>query len=232
LVPRNRTIGPGYPAAVAYRSDPELLVLTVLRVASFPSTDVVVERTDVGRDEADAVLTDLRDRELARFRDGALSGWFLTPAGRAAASDELRAELEAAGAGPVVRSSYDEFLALNQELLHVCTDWQLLGGEGSTELNDHRDAAYDAIVISRLAAVHDKVGPILADLADALERFAGYESRLGFALERVQRGAAGGDDWADWFTKPTIDSYHTVWFELHENLLATLGIERSSEAQP
>ena len=26
-----------------------------------------------------------------------------------------------------------------------------------------------------------------------------------------------------------IDSYHTVWFELHEDLLATLGIERSSE---
>ena len=33
----------------------------------------------------------------------------------------------------------------------------------------------------------------------------------------------------DWFTKPTIDSYHTVWFELHEDLLATLGLERSSE---
>ena len=27
----------------------------------------------------------------------------------------------------------------------------------------------------------------------------------------------------DWFTRPTVDSYHTVWFELHENLLATLG---------
>jgi hypothetical protein len=26
-----------------------------------------------------------------------------------------------------------------------------------------------------------------------------------------------------------IASYHTVWFELHEDLLCTLGIERSSE---
>ena len=33
----------------------------------------------------------------------------------------------------------------------------------------------------------------------------------------------------DWFTKPMIPSYHTVWFELHEDLLATLGIERGSE---
>ncbi len=34
----------------------------------------------------------------------------------------------------------------------------------------------------------------------------------------------------DWFTKPTIDSYHSVWFELHEDLLATLGLERAKEA--
>ena len=34
----------------------------------------------------------------------------------------------------------------------------------------------------------------------------------------------------DWFTRPTIPSYHSVWFELHENLLATLGIDRAQEA--
>ena len=33
-------------------------------------------------------------------------------------------------------------------------------------------------------------------------------------------------------TKPMIDSYHSVWFELHEDLLATLGIERGSEPEP
>jgi hypothetical protein len=27
-----------------------------------------------------------------------------------------------------------------------------------------------------------------------------------------------------------IDSYHTVWFQLHEDLLNTLGIDRSTEA--
>ena len=35
----------------------------------------------------------------------------------------------------------------------------------------------------------------------------------------------------DWLTKPIIDSYHTVWFELHEDLLATLGLERGHEAR-
>ena len=45
------------------------------------------------------------------------------------------------------------------------------------------------------------------------------------AIERFAKAAGDGD----WFTKPTIDSYHTVWFELHENLLSTLGIERGHE---
>jgi hypothetical protein len=217
---------------VVYRSDPELLVLTELRVTSFPSTAMVAERAGLATPEADTVLAGLQEGELARYRDGALSGWVLTAAGRARAAERLAAELDHAGVRDVVRGAYEQFFGLNPELLHVCTDWQLIGGEGSTELNDHRDAAYDALVVSHLATIHDKVVPVLAELAAALERFGGYENRLGEALGRVQRGPAGGDDWADWFTKPTIDSYHTAWFELHENLLATLGIERSSEAQP
>ena len=43
------------------------------------------------------------------------------------------------------------------------------------------------------------------------------------ALDRVRSGDL------DWFTGVEVDSYHRVWFELHENLLATLGIERARE---
>jgi hypothetical protein len=93
-------------------------------------------------------------------------------------------------------------------------------------VNDHTDATHDAAAVAELAALDDAVQPIVADLADALGRFGGYGPRLAAALGKVQ----GGD--GDWFTKPTIDSYHTVWFELHENLLATLGIERGAEPTP
>ena len=58
---------------------------------------------------------------------------------------------------------------------------------------------------------------------DAIDRFAGYGGRLREALEKVVAGEH------EWFTKPVIDSYHTIWFELHEDLLCTLGIERASE---
>jgi hypothetical protein len=216
---------------MAYRSDPELLVLTALRVKSFASADVVASLTDVELSVVEPLLDQVRAADLVKYREGVLTGWLLTPAGRLRGAGLLSAELDAAGVRSTIRHGYEQFLSLNQEMLQVCTSWQLVGGEGSNQINDHADVDYDALVVSRLATVHDKVRPIIGDLAEALDRLAGYQIRLSAALERVQRGAAGGDDWADWFTKPTIDSYHTVWFELHENLLATLGIERSQEAQ-
>ena len=214
---------------MAYASDPELLVLTALRLKSFAPAEVVAMVADLPADQAEPILQSLLERELVKYREGVLTGWLLTPLGRAEGEKRLAAELAETGTKPAVESAYAQFLPLNADVLHICTDWQLLGGESSQTLNDHSNADYDASVIARLAELDDKLRPVLVELSDALERFATYESRLSEALSRVQAGRAGGDDWADWFTKPTIDSYHTVWFELHENLLATLGIERASE---
>ncbi|MBI2705101.1 MAG: transcriptional regulator [Actinobacteria bacterium] len=216
---------------MVHTSDPELLVLTALRLKSFAPVEVVAMAAGLPPDETEPILRSLLGRELVKHREGVLTGWLLTPAGRKEGEQRLGAELEVAGARPAVEAAYAQFLPLNSEVLHICTDWQLLGGESSQTLNDHSDADYDAAVISRLAAVDDKVQTILVELASALDRFAGYEPRLSRALARVQAGASSDDGWADWFTKPTIDSYHTVWFELHENLLATLGIERATEGR-
>jgi hypothetical protein len=61
-------------------------------------------------------------------------------------------------------------------------------------------------------------------MATTLDRFGPHRDRLRAALKRVE------DSEPDWFTSPRIDSYHTVWMQLHEDLLLALGIERSSEA--
>jgi hypothetical protein len=108
-------------------------------------------------------------------------------------------------------------------MLGVCTAWQLRDVDGAQAINDHRDAEYDKGVIDRLMGIHDRVRPVTVDLRDAIDRFAGYGGRLREALEKVVAGQH------EWFTKPVIDSYHTIWFELHEDLLCTLGIERASE---
>ena len=130
-------------------------------------------------------------------------------------------ELTAAGCRDHVHAAYERFLAINHGFLTVCTDWQLRGGP--QELNDHSDSAYDASVIARLVAIDVDVQPIVADVAAHLARFGAYGSRLASARKRVESGER------DWFTGAMIESYHTVWFELHEDLLSTLGIERSKE---
>jgi hypothetical protein len=180
----------------------------------------------VGLAEADAkpVLDQLVADGFAAYRDGKLSGFSLTKPGREEHSRLLAAELDDT-ARAEIDAAYREFLLLNTRLLSVCTEWQLRDVNGESTVNDHSDPAYDGAVIEKLADLHAEVEPICNDLREALSRFAGYGPRLAEALARVQAGDR------DWFTKPMIASYHTVWFELHEDLLCTLGIERGSEGE-
>jgi len=200
-----------------------VLVLSGLRLVGVAEPAVLAGRTNVARAELDDVLARAAAAGWARHRDGRLAGWSLTVAGRAEAGRLLAAELDGTGLRPAVAGAYGRFLAVNDDLLATCTDWQVRD-QATSRLNDHTDAVYDRGVVERLRAIDAIAQPICADLAAMLHRFEGYGARLAGALGRV---AAGG---TDWFTRPGIDSYHTVWFELHEDLLATLGIERAKEA--
>jgi hypothetical protein len=208
---------------VGHASDARFLVLHGLRLKGFAEPDAVANIVGLDPSEVDTVLKELADGELVLRREGRISGWALTPSGRERHAVLVGPDLEAAGARPVVEDAYRRFLEVNPDLLAVCTAWQLKDAGGQQQVNDHTDAEYDRQVIDRLVAVHDHVRPVTADLREAMDRFARYGTRLREAVEKV----VGGDH--DWFTKPMIDSYHTVWFELHEDLLVTLGIERSAE---
>ena len=61
-----------------------------------------------------------------------------------------------------------------------------------------------------------------AALSSQLSRFDGYAKRFAVAL-----GSAVADP--HWIASPSVDSVHTIWFELHEHLLATLGRSRADE---
>ncbi len=208
---------------VAHPSDPGFLVLHALRLKGFAEDDVVAAMTGLDVEAVSRRLKEQASDELVVRRDGRISGWSLTPAGRACHAMLVRDELDAAGARDDVQSAYDRFLHINQDMLGVCTAWQLRDVDGAQAINDHSDRDYDAGVIQRLVGIHDRVRPVTADLRDAMTRFGSYGDRLRSALEKVMAGES------EWFTKPVIDSYHTIWFELHEDLLCTLGIERSSE---
>ena len=200
-------------------SDPGFLVLHALRLKGFADTPVVAALTRLDESAAAKHLDVASNEGQATRRDGRISGWALTADGRARHAELIREELESSGTRSKVEDGYRRFLEFNNELLSVCTDWQLRNGA----LNDHADAAYDETIIGRLEYVDEQVQPVTKDLGDALERFGQYGSRFTLALDKVKKGER------DWFAKPMIDSYHTIWFELHEDLLATRGIERSME---
>ena len=197
-----------------------LLVLHALRLKGFSDADGVAALAGLSAAVVTRQLDQLQSEALTVHREGRLTGWALTRAGRLAQEAALNEELDAIGARDDVTDAYKRFLDLNNDLLGICTAWQT---KNETTLNDHSDEAYDRDVIAQLHALHEKVEPILDDLEATLDRFTGYRDRLQAALGKVSAGDA------DWFTKPLIDSYHTVWFQLHEDLLTTLGIERSQE---
>jgi hypothetical protein len=209
---------------VAHRSEPRFLVLHGLRLKGFAEAAPVAEGAGLDPAEAEDHLRALAGEGLVSRRDGRVSGWSLTPDGRGEHRRLVGEELDVSGAKAVVDGAYRRFLALNADLLGVCTAWQLRPEGDAQVVNDHGDEAYDRQVVERLAAVHRRVQPVTEDLQGHLERYGVYGPRLQAALDKV---TAGGHEW---FTKPIIDSYHTVWFELHEDLLCTLGLERSAEA--
>ncbi|MEY2430556.1 MAG: hypothetical protein QOC92_281 [Acidimicrobiaceae bacterium] len=205
---------------MADRSEPRLLVLHGLRLKGFAEVADLADLVRLEPAEVVAQLEELRGDELVLYREGRLTGWALTPAGRQAQEALLRSELAACGARDAIFDAYKRFLDLNTDLLAVCTAWQM---KDEATINDHTDAVYDKSVIDRLHVLHDRVEPIITDLEATLDRYCGYRSRLVASLERLRSGEN------EWFTKPLIDSYHTVWFQLHEDLLNSLGIERSQE---
>lgn len=207
----------------AFESSPRLLAMHALRLKGVAEADTVATMMDLEVDVATRELAELVDVGLASHRLGRISGYQLTPEGRIHGLRLLSEELDEAGVRAEVEASYGEFLTFNRDLLQVCTSWQLRPVAGVNEINDHTDAAYDATVIESLGEVHRRVQPVAETLGSLLRRFAGHSRRLQTAFDRVRAGDH------DWFTKPMFPSYHSTWFELHEDLLATLGTERASE---
>ncbi len=205
-------------------SDPGLLVLHVLRLVGLTDAAAVAQRLGLDRSVVDDHLANAAHDGFARERTGTRAGWLLTEEGRKENERLLAEELDRAGHRPALTTAYHRFGPLNRRFLGLCTAWQVIDAETGT-LNDHSDADYDRSIIDGLVRLDREIQSLCVDLADLFDRYAAYGPRLGRALARVGAGDL------DWLTKPTIDSYHTVWFELHEDLLATLGLDRSTETR-
>jgi hypothetical protein len=197
----------------------DLLVLHTLRCIGFAGPGRIAAATGLTESEVESELIDLGVGGLVTHLPGEFGGWGLTDAGRAADADRITGELDSAGARTVVTAAFDGFLVLNPELLDLCTAWQLRSVEGLMTANDHTDPSYDGRVLDRFAEFHRRAAVVCAELAAAQPRFGRYGTRL---TEALQCAAAGALE----YVADDVASYHAVWAELHEDLLATLGIPR------
>lgn len=199
------------------------LVLHTLRVGGASSPERLAETTGLPLEDVTAALTDLQAHDLGSHDEGPFGGWSITEEGRGQHRTWIDAELEGRpSARAELESSYRQFLGLNKPVLDICGEWQMRRIGDSVVINDHADAEYDASVLNRLVKVDRSVRQVIDDLTAALSRFGRYNERLSSAMER----ALAGDKAA---VTESLDSYHAVWFQLHEDLLVSLDLSRHDE---
>lgn len=191
-----------------------------LRVQGVASVERIAVAAGTSVDNAVSSLGSLRHSGLAEERSGRVSGYTLTAKGADVVDQLLTAE--GLRGDPELNECYERFMLINERVLKASTDWQVRR-DGSAEVaNDHSDPRYDASVIDRLCQLHARAKRCLEAVACRAPRFAPYAVRLDRCVERLCEGDHSA------FTGLLAESYHTVWFELHQDLLLTLGIEREA----
>ena len=142
-----------------------------------------------------------------------------TPEGTAAAAGLLRLR-PGSQEETELDKLFDGFLPVNRRLRDVCSAWQTRP-DGTP--NDHSDGGYDDATRDRLDEVHSAIGPVLRRMAAIQPRLAGYRPRLQDALDKFDEGES------NWLASPLMDSYHTVWMQLHQELILMLGLTRADD---
>ena len=173
----------------------------------------------VGLDEAEVQAA--LDEAVAKGRAArAGEAYTLTPVARVALDGAYSRLFAGQRGDEAFVAAYERFEAINRELKALMTAWQTIEIDGESVLNDHANKDYDDRLIDRLGALHERAEAILQQLSGGLPRLATYARKLEAALEKAEDGAI------EWVSGARIESYHTVWFELHEDLLRILGRTR------
>lgn len=203
-------------------------MLHAVRVVGFADTAAVARRFKLNQAATCELLLDAEANGwVAHTAFAGTAGWSLTERGRAENERQLAAELASTGREGEVRDAYGRFLPMNSVVLRACTDWQLRPAPGDRLTpNVHADPAWDDDVLRALHGVNQDLAPLIHRLADVLTRFHGYDTRFSAALMRAQAGHTA------WVDRTDVDSCHRVWFELHEDLVATLGVDRRATSEP
>ena len=205
--------------ALAIVTDDE--VVKVLLIKGVADTDQLALNLGCDPETVQAAMNQLGADGLVVAASG---GHRLSADGKLRALAAFDADRERVGADRLVEL-LGSFHGLDLRMKDTVTAWQLRAGGDEPVFNDHSDATYDNQVLERLAALHRDALAWMVPLSAALHRFGRYHVRL----ERSLSAARGGDQ--RYVASPRVDSYHSVWFELHEDLIRLVGRRRSDSEE-
>jgi hypothetical protein len=180
-------------------------VLHGLRIKGMAGEEGLRAVTGAGADEVAAALAELAAAGLIERTAAETVAWFLTPAGLERHGDRI-AQLRDRG-NDGVGAAYDAFLELNDPAK------RLVSGAQQIPVDETK-------LLLELEEIVERVGTALAYAARQEPRFGVYPKRFEVALEKLAEGDSR------YLGDPAIDSFHTVWFECHEDFLLTLGLSR------
>ena len=193
------------------------LVLHAIAIKKHAEASAIAEFLDLPAASVDLLLGDAVRSGRAIEAQGRYA---LAPLARVALDGQYSREYASLRSDAAFLEAYEAFERINVQLKGLITEWQTIA-LGSTRVpNDHADRDYDDRVIGKLGDLHERAERIVREFERGVPRFKYYRTHLSAALEKAEDGAL------EWVSDVRLPSYHTLWFELHEDVLRLLGRKR------
>jgi hypothetical protein len=198
--------------------DPYQLTVHTLTLRQLASAEQLAEITGQPVEDVEAGLEKAAADGVVVSARGS---YMISPAGRELLDGVYPEAFAGLRADAGVVEAMDSFeTGVNKQVLSLTTDWQTVEVDGARVPNDHGDADYDAKILDKLGRAHEKTQKVLRPIAGLDPLVDRFLDRLGTALLRAEGGET------DYVSGVRVDSFHTVWFQMHEHLLRLTGRER------
>lgn len=183
--------------------DDTFAILNVVYLKKLTTSEAVATALDLPADNVREVLEKATSDGLALDMSGSI---MLAQAGNEAVLEHYRQIAEKLANLPQLGEFHERFNGLNTRFIKLVSEWQKSDG-------DERS-------LERIMKTVERLIKALNDITEVVPRYAHYAKRFTETMTKIDVGER------DLVTNPRKDSLHNIWFEFHEDLLATTGTPR------
>jgi len=201
-------------------SENEFIVLNYLDIYK-SVTDISIAQEAIGLEphEVESLLSRLQINGYVVKTASNGTHWEITPSGESVVCKYRQLMLNQVEQKAAVIKLCEDFENLNVKFKKLVTMWQMKSIDSVPVINDHKDPEYDAMILNEIFTLHKDVVEVVGRLVEVFPRYKRCISRLDYAIEKLKSGEH------DYLVRGH-RSYHSVWYELHEDILKFWGRER------